>query len=180
MSKVTIGEVNIKNVWPVVKNMRRLDWIEISNLVPRQICSVDGITMMVVQHTFVGFVVAYDGTPVCVVQLTQKHDGCWSCGLFATDDFDKVWKAVIREVKEIVVPTLLDLEARYCEAMVQADNQPARRFLEWIGFVPKSEVLTNYGAFGKDFILYALTEKELNSVFISKGPGSNSRTHPTD
>lgn len=162
----TISPLTLPAVWHVVKNMRQSDWIEVSNLVPRAICTVDGIAMATVQHSGAGFVAALDGVPVCVVQLGQRHDGCWSCGLFATDDFPKVWRTVLKEVHHVIIPTLIDQGARYCEAHVLADNLPAQAMLKRIGFSAKSSVLTNYGAFGKDFVLFAVTREELTHVFF--------------
>ena len=72
----------------------------------------------------------------------------------------------MKEIKAVIIPTLLELDARYCEAMVQADNEPAKRLLEHVGFSPKSEVLTNYGAFGKDFVLFAISNPgDIPNVF---------------
>lgn len=165
MPRVTVSELSLPKVWHVVRHMRASDWTEISNLVPRAVCTVDGIAMMVMQHSSVGFVLEVDENPALVVQLVQKHEGCWSAGLFATDDFPLCWRSALKEIREIVVPTLLEAEARYCEAHVLADNLPAQAMLERVGFRRKSEVLTNYGAFGKDFIIYAVTREELSDVY---------------
>jgi RimJ/RimL family protein N-acetyltransferase len=165
MARVTVSELTLQGVWHVVKNMRSSDWTEISNLVPRAACTVDGIAMMVIQHSGVGFVIEVDEKPACVVQLVQRHEGCWSAGLFATDDWPLCWRSVLKEIRHIVVPTLLEHGARYCEAHVLASNIPAQTLLKRVGFRQKSELLTNYGAFGKDFILFAVTREELSNVY---------------
>lgn len=165
--KITVTDLDLPSVWHVVKNMREQDWIEISNLIPRHLCTVDQIAMLIVQQTGVGFVLRVNDCPALVVQLVQKHDGCWSAGLFATDDFVHCWRRAIKEIKEIVIPVLLDHGARYCEAMVMASNKPAQRLLKMIGFRAQSNVLTNYGAFGKDFMLFAITDRgEINNVLV--------------
>lgn len=164
--KTGVLDLSIQSVWPVVRNMRHQDWVEVSNLVPRQFATVDGITMLTLQQTGVGYVVTLDDVPAAVVQFAQKHDGCWEIGMFATDDYPHVWRAVIKEAREVAVPVLLQHGARYCQAHVMVDNDDAKRLLKWVGFRQTSEVLTNYGAFGKDFELWSITREELNRVLL--------------
>ena len=171
---ITIHPLSLSMVLHVAQNMRRSDWIEVSNLVPRRICTPEGMAMLVIQHSGAGFVACVDGVPACVVQLVEKHDGCWSAGLFATDDFALCWRAVVKEIRHVIAPVLLDFGARYLEAHVMASNIPAQRLLERLGFKCVSEVLTNYGAFGKDFLLYAIRNREDCHVFLKpQGAGSS-------
>ncbi len=88
--------------------------------------------------------------------------------MFATHDFVHCWRRMIREMREVVMPTLLDLDARYVQAHVLASNAAGRRLLEFIGFRCRSEILKAYGAFGDDFILYTMTDEDLPNVFRKK------------
>lgn len=167
-----VRNLDLLGVRHVVKNMRASDWLEISNLVPRALCDVDAMAMYVTQYTRLGFMVERDGIPAAIVQAIEKHDGCWSIGMFATDDFPLVWHTIIKHARRVLMPSLLDLGARYCEAHVHADNVPAQRFLEALGFKARSGILEDYGAFGQPFILYAVTKKELPDVPLPESPES--------
>lgn len=156
------------NVWHVVQGMRAQDWQEVVNLVPAQFASVDGITMLAVSHSVFGFVLKLDQVPVVVVHFAQKHPGTLSAGMFATDQFNDVWRQLVRELREFALPALLELGTTYCEAHVMASNLEAQRFLRYIGFTQRSDVLKKYGAFDKDFVLYAISEEELPNVFRSR------------
>ena len=162
---IKITGLDIQSVLYVVKHMRKADWQEVINSLPHAYCTVDRIAMVVAQRGGVGFVIHYDETPVCVVEVVEKHEGCWSCGLFATEQFALVWRSTIKAINEICKQLLLSHGARYCEAHASADNVDAHRLLEWIGFKKSSEVLKGYGSYGADFILFTLVKEELNHVF---------------
>lgn len=167
---IKIRNLDLLGVRYVVENMRQSDWVEVSNLVPRSLANVDSLTMLTVQHTRIGFMVEIDGVPGAVVQAIEKHDGCWGVGMFATDDFPLIWRSILKNVRNLVIPSLIDLGARYCEAYVHAGNVPAQRFLASLGFRARSDVLENYGSFGEAFILYAVTREDLPHVLRSESP----------
>lgn len=172
---VKARNLDLLGVRYVVSNMRASDWLEISNLVPRAYATVDMLTMLTVQHSRLGFLLEVDGIPAVVVQAVEKHNGCWSIGMFATDDFPAAWRGVVRFGRDLLLPSMLDLGARYCEAHVHAGNVAAQRFLERLGFRARSSVLENYGAFGEPFILYAVTREELPDVLRESPQSSGSQ-----
>lgn len=161
---ITIRNLDLLSVHHIIRNMRAQDWIEVSNLVPRAYCEPDLLAMLTMQATRLGFMVCVDNIPAVVVQAVEKHNGCWSVGMFATDDFARCWRATFKQISCVLIPALVEGGARYCEAHVHAGNVEAQTFLARLGFRAVSEPLKHYGAFGETFILYAVTHEELPHV----------------
>jgi hypothetical protein len=166
--------INLADVYTVVCNMRMTDWQEVINLVPKALATPDGITMLTMQHTRLGTVYAYDDLPVVVLQANEIRDGVWSIGMFATDLFPLVWRAMVKDMKRAFLPVLLDSGARYCEAHVAAGNVDAQRLLKFLGFRQRSDVLEGFGSFGDPFLLYVATIGDLPHVFHARPPGTGS------
>lgn len=145
-------------------------------MVPKSIATVDGITMYIIQQGGVGFVLAKDGVPAGLVQCVPIHEGAFSVGLIATDEWINVWRSFAREIQKVVIPALLESGARWMECRVWNDNQPAKDFLEWFGFRQMSEVMTGWGTFGKDFVLYGITRSEFETHVSRRPRHSRSRS----
>lgn len=161
---IRIRDLDLLGVRHIIRHMRAQDWIEVSNLVPRAYCDPDLLTMLVMQSARLGFLVEVDGIAAAVVQAVEKHNGCWSVGMFATDDFNRCWRAIFKQISCVLIPAMVEGGARYCEAHVHADNVEAQKFLARLGFRAVSLPLNRYGAFGETFILYAVTYEELPHV----------------
>ena len=134
----SIEKLTLAGVLHVVQNMRLSDWEEVINCTPAAYQSVDGIAILTMQFSGSGFVVRVDDQPAAVVQLVERHKGSWSVGMYATDDFGKCWRTIIKEVRAVLFPQLLELEARYVEAHVLATNWQGMRLLESV----EHEILT--------------------------------------
>lgn len=159
-----IRDLTLLRLHYIIRNMRKQDWVEVSNLVPRAYCEPDMLAMLTMQATRLGFIVESFGVPAVLVQACERHSGNWSVGMFATEDFENCWRETFKHIRAVLIPAIIEAGGRYCEAHVHAGNIEAQRFLKRLGFRPRSDVLEGYGAFGEPFILFAVTIGDLPHV----------------
>jgi hypothetical protein len=153
---VEIKPLTLRGVLSVCERMRKSDWAEVINLLPRGANTPELIAMTCMQVSHFGFVAELDGVPTTVAQFVQILDGSWRCGLFSTDDFPKVWRPVVRELSTNVKHHLLDSGAVYCDAYADTLHPEAHRLLEHLGF-RKVAILPQYGSRGRDIALFVAT-----------------------
>lgn len=168
---ITIEPLGLGRVLYVCKNMRLQDWNEVTNLM-RQGVNPDVIAMGVMQASSFGFVACYRDIPVTVVQFAEILDGTWRVGLFSTEQFHRVARAVVREIRTVAIPHLLDLGAQYCEAYADAGHAEAHRLLQFMGMSQRA-TLERYGSKGKDIALFVRTRKDTDDVLCSIDPGKH-------
>jgi hypothetical protein len=166
---ITIETLDLGRVLYVCKNMRIRDWNEVSNLL-RAGATPDVIAMGVMASSSFGFVACYRDIPVTVVQFAEILDGTWRVGLFSTDEFPRVARAVVREIRTVAIPHMLDLGAQYCEAYADAGHAEAHRLLQFMGMTQRA-TLERYGSKGRDIALFVRTRKDSDDVLCSTEPG---------
>lgn len=162
---ITVETLDLGRVLYVCKNMRLADWSEVTNLM-RAGATPDVIAMTVMSVSSFGFVVSYRDIPVTVVQFAEIVDGTWRAGLFSTDEFHRVARAVLRELRTVAIPHLLDLGAQYCEAYADAGHAEAHRMLQFMGMTQRA-TLERYGSKGQDIALFVRTRKDSDDVLCA-------------
>lgn len=152
----TAGKADIRYV---LDNARPQDWREISGL-----HSTDNAAAILQDlceqfpYSISTLALCVDGcrAPIAIVsaRITAKRTArLW---LMATDDWPRIAPAAARFARKIFAPLVLDENVRRTEALVLADNTPARRFAEWLGAVNETpDGMRQYGASGETVCLYA-------------------------
>lgn len=168
---ITIEPLDLGRVLYVCKNMRLQDWSEVTNLV-RSGATPDGLAMGVMAASTFGFVACYRDIPVTVVQFAEYLDGTWRAGLFSTDEFPRVARAVAREIRINAIPHMLDLGAQYCEAYADAGHVEAHRLLQFMGMTQRA-TLERYGSKGRDVALFVRTRKDSDDVLCIQQPAAS-------
>lgn len=156
---ITFRDLNLTDVLHVCKNMRLRDWQEVINSLPSSISTPDQIAMLAMQASAFGLVCCRNGVPVAVIQYSPIVDGSWRAGLFATDEWPTVKRAVVRKLADLV-PFILDQGVVYCDAYSDMLHDEAHRMLEFLGFKRRA-ILEGYGSRGRDFALYVLTKRDV-------------------
>lgn len=172
---ITIETLDLGRVLYVCKNMRNQDWREVTNLL-RQGVTPDVIAMGVMASSSFGFVACYREIPVTVVQFAEILDGTWRAGLFSTDEFPRVARAVVREIRTVAIPHMLDLGAQYCEAYADAGHVEAHRLLQFMGMTQRA-TLERYGSKGRDVALFVRTRKESDDVLCQQPTADSERAN---
>lgn len=168
---ITITSLDLRRVLYVCHNMRLQDWSEVTNLM-RVGVTPDVIAMGVMSASTFGFVACYRDIPVTVVQFAELLDGTWRVGLFSTDEWPRVARSVVREIRTNAIPHMLDLGAQYCEAYADAGHAEAHRLLQFMG-MEKRATLERYGSKGKDIALFVRTRKDSDDVLCSAEPAGD-------
>lgn len=162
---ITIESLDLGRVLYVCKNMRLVDWNEVTNQV-RLGATPDTLAMGVMASSTFGFIACYRDIPVTVAQFTEYLNGTWRAGMFSTDEFPRVARAVVRELVTNAIPHMLDLGAQYCEAYADANHVEAHRLLQFLGMQQRA-TLERYGSKGRGVALFARTRKDSDDVLCT-------------
>lgn len=154
---ITIEPLSLGAVLHVCQRMRKQDWDEVLNLLPRSAANSDTIAMVVMQVSKIGYVARINGEPVAVIQAAEIIDGTWRFGLFGTNRMPEVALALCGRIFQII-PDMIEDGMRYAEAYADALHLEAHKLLEFLGF-KKRAILEGYGSFGADIALYTITRR---------------------
>jgi hypothetical protein len=94
-----------------------------------------------------------DHGPISVWGAIQKRQGVCAGFAFGTDDWGRAVLPMVRQIRNFVLPLLIDLGIHRVEAAALLRRDDVRRFMTLIG--AKAEgVLSGYGTEGEDFVSY--------------------------
>jgi hypothetical protein len=163
---VTIGPLERDAVAFVARTMRARDRAEI--FATRWDDDPDAVAAETMALARIGGVAWNNGAPIAVACAMPLWPGVWSIGLYATD----AWPAVARAVTRWIKATTRDFiagGAHRAECRSLATHTTAHRWLERLGAV-REAVLPDYGRNRETFYLYAWTHQPTGDTPMCFGP----------
>ena len=100
-----------------------------------------------------------DGDPIAFLGVSALTPTLGLAHMFATDDFNLIWRDMVKHVLRYVVPALIEFGFHRVEARAQESYDQSRRLLEALGFEYECD-LSDYGKGGECFTLYAYLANE--------------------
>lgn len=147
--------------------MRKDDWREISNVVPKSFAHPLMLAKRVNESIARGdfaMCCALDDRPVCCLGWAELHPGVLEAWAYGTDEFPKVSTELTKFVKRQLRPSLLgQLGIHRMQAISRSDHVKAHRWLGVLGFV-KESVLSAYGSDGADYIMFRASRGDFSHV----------------
>lgn len=152
------------DVLHVARNMREMDKREIldihKSLNPDMFAAVIS-TAVPNARLALGF--GLDGNPFCAVVLlicgNESTPWLGEAALFATDDFPRLARPLIRFIRRAVIPALIGQGMRRVECRALASYAVTRRFLKACGAVEEA-VLPDHGPESPDYVLCAWRRRD--------------------
>lgn len=160
---IEIEPLNLTDVLYVCKNMRRQDWLEVLNCLPKAITKADTVAMICMQASKFGYVAKIDGVPAGVIQIGEVLDGTYRFGLFGTNRLPEVALALCVEIMR-TLPKMIDDGMKHGEALADALHPEAHKLLTFLGF-KKRAMLEGYGSHGADLVLFTISRREADVLY---------------
>jgi hypothetical protein len=111
--------------------------------------------------------VDYELGPIAIWGMTSRRSGVGAGFAFGTDNWGKALRPMTRNIRDFVLPFLLDNSFHRVEAAALAWREDVARFMTMIG--AKSEgYLRGYGSGMEDFISYRWLAYEYSGVEIQR------------
>lgn len=151
-------QFNRENVAHVCKNLRPLDFYEISG--ENMTDTVEEIIDDTMMSGPLCFVFGDEDGPIAVIGATQMTPTRYQVFMYATDDFKKIWKPLTRFAIRGIMPQLLAQGMMRAECRSSAEHLPAHEWLEFLGAKFEGVCRAN-GKFGEDYFLYAWTREDV-------------------
>lgn len=98
--------------------------------------------------------VAGEDKAIAVIGATEVWPGCWSVGMFATDEFSKIGLPLTKWVKRSMIPHIAQQGIRRGECRSIEGHEMAHRWLETLGAKREGDGLKKYGKDGETFFTY--------------------------
>lgn len=155
--RVVFDDATAFDVRAVAARMRAKDYEEIICQTPCQ----DRIALaefmpMALQSCF-NRVARLDDVPVVILSWGPVLPGVWRIGMFATDEFPRVSKAVTRYVAKVLAPTLLEAGAHRIECLSIAGYDEVHDWLRYLGMTEEGPV-RKLGRNREDFVMFSWVE----------------------
>lgn len=148
----------------IVENMRAGDAREVFALRPKEDRGALPFEIWAARGRALAFEVAgLDGNPNSAAFLgvwaMDETDGLCSANVIATPDFPAIAGAMVRRIRQIIIPTMLALGVRRVESRALAEYGTTRRFLRACGAREEAQ-LPDYGKNRETFTLYAWRKRD--------------------
>jgi hypothetical protein len=163
---VRIAPLEADAVACVARNMRARDREEI--FATRWDDDADAVARETVALARLGCVAWNGDAPVAVASAIPLWPGVWSIGLYATDAWPRVARAVTRWIAR-TTPALIAAGGHRAECRSLASHATAHRWLERLGAV-REAVLPDCGRNRETFYLYAWTHRPAGETPMCFGP----------
>jgi len=142
----------------IARRMRALDAEEILPLIWSG--RPEDLAAMSCSAGWFSTVALYDGKPVAAYGASLSRPQFYRVWMFATDDWPRVALTVTRDIRQRMMPAILETGAVRADCWSMAGHDVAHRWLEMLGAVREAS-LEDYGPTRRAFHCYSWTRSRL-------------------